>query len=136
MDHEAPALPILIVSCRPENRKMLLRVFEDLPIDSYSASSIRQAKEALRSRSFSVVFCEERLPDGAYADLLKELKNAQQSTRLLVMLCTGEWEEYLEALRLGAEEVLRCPLQPTDVDLALIHAMRNATLGKQFAAPA
>jgi DNA-binding NtrC family response regulator len=136
MDHEAPALPILIVSCRPQNRKMLLRVFEDLPIDSYSASSIRQAKEALRSRSFSVVFCEERLPDGAYADLLKELKNTQQSTRLVVMLCTGEWEEYLEALRLGAEEVLRCPLQPTDVDLALIHAMRSATPGKEFAARA
>jgi hypothetical protein len=36
-----------------------------------------------------------------------------------------EWEEYLEALRLGAEEVLRCPLQPTDIDLALIHALRG-----------
>ena len=39
-----------------------------------------------------------------------------------------EWEEYLEALRLGATEVLRCPLQPSDVDLALIHAMRAAPL--------
>jgi DNA-binding NtrC family response regulator len=75
MDHETIALPILIVSCRPENRKMLLRVFEDLPIDSYSASSVRQAKKTLRSRSFSVVFCEERLSDNAYVDLLKELKN-------------------------------------------------------------
>ena len=136
MDHGTPALPILIVSCRPENRKMLLRVFDDLPIDSYSASSIHQAKEALRARSFSVVFCEERLTDGAYADLLKELKKTQPSTRLVVMLCTGEWEEYLEALRLGAEEVLRCPLQPTDVDLALIHAMRSATAGNEFAARA
>jgi DNA-binding NtrC family response regulator len=136
MDHESPALPILIVSCRPENRRMLLRVFEDLPIDSYSAPSIHQAKEALRSRSFSVVFCEERLSDGAYADLLKELKNTHSNARLVVMLCTGEWEEYLEALRLGAEEVLRCPLQPTDVDLALIHAMRSATPGKEFAARA
>jgi DNA-binding NtrC family response regulator len=132
MDHETAVLPILIVSCRPENRKMLLRVFEDLPIDSYSASSIHQAKEALRARSFSVVFCEERLTDGAYADLLNELRNTQPSTRLVVLLCTGEWEEYLEALRLGAEEVLRCPLQPTDVDLALIHAMRNATAGNEF----
>ena len=48
-----------------------------------------------------------------------------EDIRFVVMLCTGEWEEYLEALRLGAEEVLRCPLQPTDVDLALIHAMRG-----------
>ena len=118
-------LPILIISCRPENRKMLLRVFDGLPIDSYSASSIAQAREALHSRSFSVIFCEERLADGSYRDLLEEIHSASDATRFVVMLCTGEWEEYLEALRLGAEEVLRCPLQPTDIDLALIHAMRN-----------
>jgi DNA-binding NtrC family response regulator len=118
-------LPILIVSCRPENRKMLMRVFDGLPIDSYTASTINQAREALKSRSFSVIFCEERLSDGSYRDLLNETKSGSEHTRFVVMLCTGEWEEYLEAMRLGAEEVLRCPLQPTDIDLALIHAMRS-----------
>jgi DNA-binding NtrC family response regulator len=129
-------LPILIVSCRPDNRKMLMRVFDGLPIDSYSAPSIEQAKEALRLRSFSVVFCEERLSDGTYNDLLREVRANSEEIRFVVMLCTGEWEEYLEALRLGAEEVLRCPLQPTDVDLALIHAMRGAPARKEMAAHA
>jgi DNA-binding NtrC family response regulator len=118
-------LPILIVSCRPVNRKMLMRVFDGLPIDSYSASTINQAREALDSRPFSVVFCEERVSDGSYRDLLLDVRDRGDGTRFVVMLCTGEWEEYLEALRLGAEEVLRCPLQPTDIDLALIHAMRS-----------
>jgi two-component system, NtrC family, response regulator PilR len=118
-------LPILIVSCRPDNRKMLMRVFEGLPIDSYAAATLQQAKEALRLRSFSVVFCEERLSDGTYAELLRDIRATSEDTRFVVMLCTGEWEEYLEALRIGAEEVLRCPLQPTDIDLALIHAMRG-----------
>jgi two-component system response regulator PilR (NtrC family) len=129
-------LPILIVSCRPDNRKMLMRVFDGLPIDSYSAPSIEQAKEALRLRPFSVVFCEERLTDGSYNDLLREVRAASEDIRFVVMLCTGEWEEYLEALRLGAEEVLRCPLQPTDVDLALIHAMRGPATRKEMAAHA
>ena len=131
-------LPILIVSCRPENRKTLMRVFDGLPIDSYSASTIQQAKETLDSRSFSVVFCEERLSDGCYRDLLNDvrLSAASQNTGFVVMLCTGEWEEYLEALRLGAEEVLRCPLQPTDIDLALIHATRNSAPAKPMAAHA
>jgi DNA-binding NtrC family response regulator len=127
-------LPILIVSCRPDNRKMLMRVFDGLPIDSYSAPSIQQAKEALRLRAFSVVFCEERLSDGAYNDLLREVRTVSEDIRFVVMLCTGEWEEYLEALRLGAEEVLRCPLQPTDVDLALIHAMRGTANRREMAA--
>jgi DNA-binding NtrC family response regulator len=122
MDH---GLPILIVSCRPENRKILMRVFDGLPIDCYTAPSIQQAKEALRLRQFSVVFCEERLFDGAYQELLPEVRATEASIRFVVLLCTGEWEECLKALRLGVEEVLRCPLQPTDIDLALIHAMRS-----------
>lgn len=133
MDH---GLPILIVSCRPENRKMLLRVFDGLPIDSYAAPSLAQAREALQSRPFSVVFCEERLSDGTYGQLLNDVHSSQPGTRFVVMLCTGEWEEYLEALRLGAEEVLRCPLQPTDIDLALIHAMRSEAVKKEMVAHA
>jgi DNA-binding NtrC family response regulator len=119
-------LPVLVVSCRPENRKLLMHVFDGLPIDAYSAPSIQQAKEALQLRPFSLVFCEERLADGSYVDLLRHVRLTNNETRVVVLLCTGEWEEYLEALHLGAEEVLRCPLQPTDIDLALIHARRPA----------
>lgn len=102
-------LPILIVSCCPENRKMLTRVFDGLPIDSYTALNIQQAREALKSRSFSVVFCEERLSDGTYCDLLTEVRASENATRFVVMLCTEEWEEYLEALRQGAEESVALP---------------------------
>jgi DNA-binding NtrC family response regulator len=119
-------VPVLIVSCRLENRKLLTKLFEGLPIDTYCVSSLRQAKETLHSRQFSVIFCEERLSDGPYRDLLEDVRTLPSHTRFVVMLCTGEWDEYLEAMRLGAEEVLRCPLQPTDVDLALIHAMRSS----------
>ena len=44
----------------------------------------------------------------------------------MVLLCTREREEYLQAMRLGAQEVLRCPLRPTDVDLVLIQAMKES----------
>jgi hypothetical protein len=50
--------------------------------------------------------------------------------------CTGEWEEYLEALRLGAAEVLRVPLQSTDIDIALFHAMRQGRENQAMAAEA
>jgi DNA-binding NtrC family response regulator len=115
---------ILVVSCRVENKKLLVRVFDGLPLDAYVVSSVQQAKETLSSRPFSVVFCEERLPDGGYSELLQEVHVTPSHPRFVVLLCTGEWDEYLEALRLGVGEVLRCPLQPTEVDLALIHAMR------------
>jgi DNA-binding NtrC family response regulator len=125
-------LSILIVSCRPENRKMLMRIFEGLPVDSYVASNLDEARMTLKSRQFAVVFCEERLRDGSYRELMSEVQSNAPDTQFIVLLCTGEWEEYLEALRLGAEEVIRCPLQPTDVDLALIHAARGGICKRQL----
>ena len=118
-------MPVLIVCCRPENRRMLTRAFEGLPINCYSTSTLERAKAALRSRTFSVVFCEEWLSDGSYHDLLMDVRSNQPNVRFVLMLCSADWEEYTEAMRLGAEEVLRCPLLPTDIDLALIHAIKN-----------
>jgi DNA-binding NtrC family response regulator len=116
---------VLIVSCRPENRKTLVRVLDEFSIDSYVAPTIRDAREVLASQPLSMVFCEERLSDGSYSDLLTSVRATWPETRFVVLLCTGEWEEYLQAMRLGAQEVLRCPLRPTDIDLALIQAMKQ-----------
>ena len=116
---------VLIVSCRPENRKTLARVLDELSINTYVAPTIRDAKEVLASQSLSLVFCEERVSDGSYCDLLASVRATSPETRFVVMLCTGEWEEYFQAMRLGAQEVLRCPLQPTDIDLVLIQAMKR-----------
>lgn len=118
-------LEVLIVSCRPENRKALLKVFEDLPLNTYCVSNLKQAREALATHEVAVVFCEERLSDGSYRELLSTVQQLNKIPRFVVTLCTGEWEEYLEALHLGASEVIRCPLQPTDVDMALIHTMHE-----------
>lgn len=43
----------------------------------------------------------------------------------VVMLCSGEWNECLEAMRLGATDVIRCPLQSTEVEYVLIRAGRE-----------
>jgi len=117
---------MLIVSCRPENRKTLVRMFDELSINSYVAPTIRDARELLGSRSLSMVFCEERLSDGSYCDLLRDIRATWPETGFVVLLCTGEREEYLQAMRLGAQEVLRSPLRPTDVDLVLIQAMKES----------
>ena len=61
-----------------------------------------------------------------YCDLLRDARATWPETGFVVLLCTREREEYLQAMRLGAQEVLRCPLRPTDVDLVLIQAMKES----------
>ena len=132
----AREMDVLIVSSRIDNRKTLLHVLESLPVNSFCVATIGQARELLSSRSFAAVFCEENVPDGSYRELLAEILTTSKTSRFIVMLCTGEWEEYLEALGRGASDAIRCPLQGSDVDLALIHALREGNVDQAMHAGA
>jgi DNA-binding NtrC family response regulator len=116
---------ILVVSARLENKKALLRILQGLPVSAFTASTVQQAHEVLSTHSIRLIFCEENFADGSYRDVLAAVRTPQTRTPLVLMLSTGEWEEYLEAMSLGATEALRCPLQPTDVELTLIRAARE-----------
>jgi DNA-binding NtrC family response regulator len=117
----------LIVSDRMTHLKSLLTILNTLPINVYVASTLRQAKAVLSSQSFAVVFCDERLPGGSYRDLLVAPTTYGDATpsQLIVMLHTGGWDEYLEAIEHGAFEAIRCPIEPNEVVETLIHATRN-----------
>jgi len=116
---------ILVVSARLENKRALLRILQGLPVSAFTASTVQQAHEVLSTHSIRLIFCEENFADGSYRDLLAAVRTPQTRTPLVLMLSTGEWEEYLEAMSLGATEALRCPLQPTDVELTLIRVARE-----------
>jgi DNA-binding NtrC family response regulator len=116
---------VLIVSSRTENRDALLNIFEGLPIDTSFAKTLQEARLVLLRNSIDVVFSDESLPDSSYHELLAPLIAEQRATRFVVTLGTGEWDEYLEAMRLGATDVLRCPLQSIEVELVLIRAGRE-----------
>jgi len=117
---------LLVVSGRLENKRALLHTLYDFPVFVFTASTIRQAREVLATRPIRLLFCEENLADGSYRDLLDSIHRVQPSAQLVLMLSNGEWKEYLEAISLGARDVIRCPLQPTDVELVLIRAAREA----------
>jgi DNA-binding NtrC family response regulator len=118
---------VLLVSCQVQNRRTLFGVFQDLPVNANTVSKLADAKEFMESHLVDMVFCEEHLPDGSYGDVLAELRVASPSAQFVLLMRKEEWEEYLEALRLGVEHVLRVPLLPIDVDLTLIRSMRHVT---------
>jgi DNA-binding NtrC family response regulator len=130
------ALDVLVVSSRIENKRTLLRTLGGLPVNTFSASTIFQAVGFLANHPLAIVFCEERLPDGSYRELLASVPSSPQTNRFVVVQCTDEWEGYLEALRLGAAEVLRTPLHAPDIDIALFHAMRQGREDPAIAAEA
>jgi len=118
-------LDALVVSDRMEHVQSLVRILDELLINVYVACNLRQAREVLSRQPLSIVFCDELVAGGSYRDLLQSGDAMRKASRYVIMLHTGEWDEYLEAMHLGAFDVIRCPIQPTDVEMALIHASRD-----------
>jgi two-component system NtrC family response regulator len=120
-----PPLQLLIVSSRIEAKKALLHVVEGLPVNAYTSPTIERGWEVLMNHPIDVIFCDERLPDGTCPDFLCAVRSDHRTTRFIVLLSSEEWEDYLQAMRLGVTDVLRGSFQPTDVELVLIRARRE-----------
>jgi DNA-binding NtrC family response regulator len=118
-------LNVLVASSDLENRNSLLHILDKLSLNVISCSALSQAKEVLSRQEVSLVFCDESLNDGCYRELLLIFRARQRALRFVVTIRRGEWDEYLEAMRLGAFDAIRWPVQPTDVELIILRAMRE-----------
>jgi DNA-binding NtrC family response regulator len=128
----------LVVSGRVEDRQKLARILDSLSTNVFIVGTLAHAREVLQLQPITIIFCDERLSDGPYRELVAFAKDQRNTAQFFVMLTTGEWPEFLEALGLGVDAI-RYPVQPTDVELALIHAMRSVSVAKRprpFAASA
>jgi DNA-binding NtrC family response regulator len=116
---------ILIVASRLENKDRLLSVLDGLPVTTFAVPKIEPAIEVLSSSPIDLIFCEERVTDGFYRELLSAVHRHNLMIRFVLILCTGNWEECIEAMRLGVTDVLQCPLEPSDINLTLVRTMRD-----------
>ena len=80
-------------------------MFRDLPVKVHTASTLAEARRFMAANRIDMVFCEEQLSDGSYREVFFELRSTWPAARFVLLMGNGEWTEYLEALRLGVEEV-------------------------------
>src|SRR6201987_2277435 len=127
--HDSPTLQrhvrALVVSPELEDRKPLLQKLEELRVDTLVCSGRAQAEEVLSKQPVEIVFCDERLPDGCYSDLIRPNPAQYRVPRVVVTTRTGDWDLYFAALGKGAFDVTRGPCYATDVEMTLIRAVRE-----------
>lgn len=114
---------VLVVSGNLEHRRPINKTLEALSIDFTCCSTVAQTEQVLALQRPHVIFCEERLPDGGYADILS--RSGGISAEMVVLTRTGDWDLYMEATRRGAFDVIRSPWCSTDIELIIIRAMRE-----------
>jgi DNA-binding NtrC family response regulator len=101
-------------------------MLENLGVNTFTTSSLAEAYEVLERQPVALVFCDESLQDGSYRNMLQTVRTRSKSPHIVVTSRTGEWPEYLEAVKLGAFDLIQYPYLPTDVELNVIRAMRDA----------
>lgn len=116
---------VLILSPHLELRRSLRHALESLCMDVTLCSNREQGEEVLAKQEFEVVFCDSYLPDGSYADLIHPFHWAHRTPRVVVVVRKGEREFHLDALKKGAFAVVEWPGYVTDVELAVLRAMRE-----------
>jgi len=118
---------ILVICSEISNRNALIRMLEGMSVGVFSCSTLSQAIEVLSSQRIELVFCDESLPDGSFRDLLRASCVWIGRPHIAVIVHSGKWTEYMGALKSGDLEVISFPLHPTDIELAVIRAMRDGS---------
>ena len=101
----------LVISSQVERRKSLQEAFRELPVNVFSVTTIRQAKEMLSALVFEIIISEEKLEDGTYAELLPLVQSKQKNSRFFVMLPRDAPEQFAEAIRLGVTDAIPFPFE-------------------------
>jgi DNA-binding NtrC family response regulator len=126
---------ILIVSSELENRRALNSFLHKEGYETICASRVTECQEALQSQTVSLIFCDRRLSDGSYRDVLAATRESHRHVRVIVMSRLADWDEYLDALHHGAFDLIASPCQPTDVLWAIVQARREDHERVGFVAP-
>jgi DNA-binding NtrC family response regulator len=111
---------VLVVGSDPECHRILADVLGRWGVQGLFASTISDARKTLLEQSIGLVFCESRLPDGGFTDLLDAAASRTFPLRLVAILHDGN--EYANAIRLGAFEAIPVPCQRSDIQWVIIQA--------------
>lgn len=117
---------IVVASSDLESRRALLQILTRQGLDPIGASNVAECKEVLQKEKVGLIFCDPHLTDGSYQDLLDVARSCTSNARTVVTSRHANWDEYLEAMRLGAFDVIASPCRPTDVEWMVIQAKRDA----------
>lgn len=116
---------VLIATADLETCRRIASILSQWGFEPACASTVDKAKAILARQGVPIVFCEDHLADGGFRDVLGAAKLVQSKARVVVTSRTDDLNGYLEAIQLGAFDVIPCPCRPADVHRVVSHALRH-----------
>ncbi|WP_273150885.1 sigma-54-dependent transcriptional regulator [Methylophaga thiooxydans] len=97
-------------------------------------ASLEAGRAALKTKLPDVILLDVRLPDGSGLDLLKEIRAnaACQAIPVVMMTAYGELEDAVTAMKVGATDYLKKPVDLDELVLTLSKVMQTQKLSLQL----
>lgn len=124
---------VLVISSDSALRTQLTTILAALGIDPVQLSTLRECREFLAHKRPGLVFCDARLADGTYQDLLAAYPVSENKPRAVITSHTADWNEFKEAMRRGAFDVISAPCRRADVEWMVIQAKRAERESRELA---
>jgi DNA-binding NtrC family response regulator len=115
----------LVVSSDEEVRRKLGQILGQCGFAPVFASTVTESGMALAGQEVLIVLCDDCLPDGKYVDIVKLVGQSETKVLVVVVSQTGEWTEYLKAIRAGAFDYLAYPPIPGELQRIIQNAVRE-----------
>jgi len=116
---------ILVVSSDLDHRRTLTSILQEDGWSPLHASRLNECRDLLAKQNVGLVFCERHLADGTYRDILSVARTSTRKVSVVVTSRLADWDEYLEALRHGAVDLIPSPCKKSDVTSALAQVRRG-----------
>jgi two-component system response regulator PilR (NtrC family) len=102
---------VLIVDDEADIRELLVLTLSRMGVDADTASSIKEAEEALKSKQYDLALTDMRLPDGDGLMVLRHIAEHYGNTPVAVITAFGSTENAVAALKAGAFDYLAKPIK-------------------------
>ncbi|BBM85185.1 response regulator [Candidatus Uabimicrobium amorphum] len=120
---------ILLVDDEPLSRKATAQFLEEeLGHDITECEHGLEAKDVLRDNKFPLVISDLRMPHMDGLELLKHVKQVSANTDFVVITGHGDLDTAIKALRLGAYDFIRKPIDVEELAASISRSMERQAL--------
>ena len=115
---------VLVISPSPENRAALQGVLVATGLAPILCSSLSEGRRFLEDDDIRIVIFDDFLADKGLQAIVKE--TCKRPVPVIAVSRTGEWDECLAALRVGAFDYMALPPRRDEVDRVLRLALGDS----------
>ena len=119
---------ILVVDDEASLIEFLTLLFEEEGHKVSTASSVEEARIKLGQETFDLVLCDILMPDGNGLDLLREVKQEDRRTSVIMMTAYTSTKSAIDAMKLGAYDYVSKPFEVEELKILVQKALEKTEL--------